>query len=72
MSDGKLIYLAYKSEHQQDDAMDFLACKVCRNKTFTHTYIGESRFPLVRCAACGQHLGRVGWADEADLQKPNP
>ena len=70
MSDqGKVIYLAFKSEHQVHDHMDFAACKVCRNKTYTHTYVGDSSFPLVRCAACGQHIGRIGWADEPDLPK---
>lgn len=61
--DGKLIYLAYSSPQQVHDQMDFMACKVCRNKTYTHTYVGESGFALVRCAACGQHIGRAGWAD---------
>jgi hypothetical protein len=61
---GKVIFLAFKSERLQQDEMDFLACKVCRNKTFTHTYVGASKFPLVRCAACGQHIGRVGYADD--------
>ena len=69
VSDGKVIYLAFSSLHQVHDQMDFMACKVCRNKTYTHTYVGDSNFPLVRCAACGQHIGRIGWADESDLPK---
>ena len=68
MNDGSnVIFLKFKSDELVSDEMNFLACKVCRNKTFTHTFVGASNFPLVRCAACGQHIGRVGYADEEDL-----
>lgn len=65
---GNVIFLKFKSEHQQVDGMDFLACKVCRNKTFTHVYLGDSSFPTARCAACGQHIGRIGYADEPEAK----
>mgnify|MGYP001576579116 CR=1 FL=1 len=66
MSDGKVVYLKFKSEQLDEDTMAFLACKVCKNKTFTHTFDDMDNFPLVRCAACGQHIGRVGYADTKD------
>ena len=54
MSDGKVVYLKFKSEQLDEDTMAFLACKVCKNKTFTHTFDDMDNFPLVRCAACGR------------------
>lgn len=66
MGDGKVIFLKFKSEQLEEDTMAFLACKSCRNKTFTHTLDKMDNFPLVRCAACGQHIGRVGYADADD------
>lgn len=68
-SGSNVIFLAYSSPKQIDDEMSFAACRVCRNKTYTHTYVGNSGFPLVRCAACGAHIGRIGWADENDVDK---
>jgi hypothetical protein len=65
-NDGNVVFLKFKSEHQDEDTMAFLACKVCRNKTFTHTIDKPDYWPLVRCAACGQHIGRLGWADKGD------
>lgn len=66
MSDatGKVIFLAFKSPAMQDDMMAFRACAHCRNKTFTITEDHVGGFPLMRCAACGSHMGRVGWADD--------
>ncbi len=61
-----VIYLAFRSENQVEDEMCFLACKYCKNKTFTHTFDQISNWPLVRCAACGQHIGRAGWAGEEE------
>ena len=59
-----VIFLAYRSEQQEEDTMAFLSCKACRNKTYTHTIDIPGHWPLVRCAACGQHIGRIGWAGE--------
>lgn len=68
--DGKVIFLKFHSAEQDEDAMCFMACRHCRNKTFTHTWTGEQSFPLVRCAACGNHIGRIGWANgDDDLPK---
>lgn len=60
---GNVVYLAYRSPAAEDDMMAFIACKHCKNKTYTLTYDQpEPSFPLLRCAACGQHMGRMGWA----------
>lgn len=61
--DGKVVFLKFRSPEQREDTMAFLACAVCKNKTYTHTIDQVGGFPLVRCAACGQHIGRIGWAD---------
>lgn len=60
MSDN-VIHLKFKSPHMEEDTMAFLACKTCRNKTYTLTWTGADQFPLMRCAACGNHAGRMGW-----------
>jgi NMD protein affecting ribosome stability and mRNA decay len=57
---GEIIELKFRSPHVVDDAMALLACSACRNKTYTLTDIPND-FPLMRCAACGQHMGRMGW-----------
>jgi len=61
-----VIRLEFKSPHTVDDAMAFVACASCRNKTYTLTEDRVSDFPLMRCAACGQHIGRMGWAHDDD------
>ncbi len=60
--DGNVVFLKFKSPQTQDDTMAFISCKVCRNKTYTITRDVVGEFPLLRCAACGQHIGRMGWA----------
>lgn len=59
-----IIHLAFKSPHAVHDGMAFIACSVCRNKTYTLTEDRPGEFPLMRCAACGQHMGRMGWAHD--------
>ena len=65
MSDN-VIFLEFRSPHVEDDSMSFLACKVCRNKTYTLTIDKPEYFPLMRCAACGAHMGRMGWYHDDD------
>lgn len=63
----KVIFLEFRSPHVADDLMSFLSCVTCKNKTFTLTDINPGvNFPLMRCAACGQHIGRMGWAHDDD------
>jgi hypothetical protein len=66
MASDNVIHLAFRSPHVEDDTMAFHACKVCRNKTFTLTADKPGDFPLMRCAACGSHIGRMGWAHDDD------
>lgn len=63
MTDGNVVFLKFKSAELAPDMMAFHACKHCRNKTFTLTEDRVGEFPLMRCAACGQHMGRIGWAE---------
>ncbi len=65
MSDN-VVFLEFKSPHVEDDTMAFQSCVVCMNKTFTLTKDKPDDFPLMRCAACGQHIGRMGWAHDDD------
>lgn len=63
---GDIIHLAFKSPHVDDDMFAMLACKHCRNKTYTFHIDRPGDFPLMKCAACGQHMGRMGWAHDDD------
>lgn len=66
MSDdgGKVIYLEFRSPHTTDDTMSFIACRACDNKTYTLVEDRPGDFPLMRCAACGAHIGRMGWSHD--------
>lgn len=69
---GEVIHLEFRSPHVEEDMMALLSCKHCRNKTYTLTLDQPpGSFPLMRCAACGQHIGRMGWAHDDDPLKPN-
>ena len=71
--DGNVIFLAFRNDEAlEDDVMCFSACKHCRNKTFTITYDRPQGFPLLRCAACGSHTSRIGFApDDASSSEAN-
>ena len=62
MSKDNLIYLKFRNETQESEFIEIMACSICKNKTFTHTYI-NSEYPTVKCAACGNVCGQVGWVD---------
>jgi hypothetical protein len=67
-----IIELKFRSPHiREDDGLVFLACISCRNKTYTLVYDRVDEFPLMKCAACGQAMGRVGWAPTADEPEGN-
>lgn len=70
--DDNVIRLAFRSPHVEQDTMTFLSCKVCRNKTYTLVEDRMMDFPLMRCAACGQHMGRMGWAHDDDPARSEP
>ncbi|WP_028747995.1 hypothetical protein [Rhizobium mesoamericanum] len=59
-----VINLSFKSPHMVDDTMSFIACRECRNKTYTLVEDRIGDFPLMRCAACGQHMGHMGWCHD--------
>ena len=63
--DENVIHLAFKNPNATtDEGINFIACKHCRNKTYTLTEDKVDSFPLLKCAACGAHIGRMGWADD--------
>lgn len=65
MKEGKLILLKFDNPKATSiDTLVLSTCKVCRNKTFTLTHDLAGEFPLLKCAACGQHMGRMGWAPD--------
>lgn len=66
---SNVIHLAFKSPHMADDMMAFISCKHCRNKTYTLQEDRVGDFPLMKCAACGQHMGRMGWAHDDEPPK---
>lgn len=63
---NKVVLLSFRNEvTTEPDMMAFIACSHCRNKTYTLTEDRVGDFPLMRCAACGVHTGRIGWAKES-------
>ena len=65
MSDN-VIHLAFRNPRLVDDTMAMLSCVGCKNKTFTFTQMVVGDFPVMRCAACGDHLGKMGWVHDED------
>lgn len=63
-----VVFLKFRGPEAEDDAMAFIACRHCRNKTYTLVDQPGS-FPLMRCAACQNHMGRIGWADDVQPQE---
>lgn len=61
---SNVIFLKFSTPEQVPEGITFACCKNCLNKTYTHIYDGGSEFPLVKCAACGAHIGRIGWVQE--------
>jgi len=47
----------------------YLACRVCSNKTYLLLHF-DDEFPTMQCAACGQHMGKMGWASKGEEVKP--
>lgn len=66
-----IIHLAFKSPHVEDGELQMLACNYCRNKTYTLSLDRIDGFPLMKCAACGQHMGRMGWAHDDGPEENN-
>lgn len=61
MSDN-VIKLEFRPPHMADDSwISFISCASCKNKTYTLVNDTLSSFPLMKCAACGQAMGRMGW-----------
>jgi hypothetical protein len=63
---NNVVFLNFKGPTVEEDTMAFLACVSCRNKTYTLTLDKPGEFPLLRCAACGDHMGRMGWVHNDD------
>lgn len=60
---SNVIELAFKNTASStEEWIAFIACKHCKNKTYTLTEDNPESFPLLKCAACGMHIGRIGWA----------
>lgn len=62
-----VIELFPRSPEMVDGPMSFIGCRTCLNKTFVVMDTGgEDDMPLLKCAACGAHIGRMGWCPELD------
>lgn len=66
MSDDNVIHLAFRSPQMTEGERDLGTCANCRNKTYIVVHDMPRGFPLLQCAACGQHIGRIGWAHDDD------
>ena len=61
----KVVFLAFTNpEKTTTEAVEFLVCRRCTNKTFTAVYDPGNPYPMLKCAACGDGLGRFGWAPD--------
>lgn len=63
----KVIFLAFKNPNAVEQPMQtFLTCRTCKNKTWKISEGSDGHVNRVDCAACGQHIGRIGWMGEDD------
>lgn len=68
---SNLIELKFRSPHVVDgESITFVCCGECRNKTFTLIEDHRSGFPLMKCAACGTAIGRMGWVHDDAPEPP--
>jgi hypothetical protein len=66
-----VVFLKFRSPHVEDaDTITFICCKNCRNKTYTLIEDKPGDFPLLKCGACGAHIGRMGWSHDDDPAAP--
>lgn len=61
-----VIHLQFKTPKLEEDVMCFLSCVACKNKTFSVIEMDKD-FPLLRCAACGAHIDRIGWVNDDEI-----
>jgi ribosomal protein S27E len=61
-----VIHLSFRSPHVEDGERAMLSCKNCQNKTYTLVHDKPAGFPMMQCAGCGAHIGRMGWAHDDD------
>lgn len=61
-----VVYLKFASPHTEEGYTSFMSCRLCHNKTFVFIHDRIDGFPLMKCAACDQHMGRMGWAHDDD------
>lgn len=65
--EDKIIRLAFSSPNTRaDDSVTFHCCTVCRNKTFTLVVDRPECLPMLKCAACGAEISRIGFAHDDD------
>ncbi len=70
---SNVIKLEPRSPHsREEDGITFIACGSCKNKTYTLVEDYRSTFPLMKCAACGQAMGRMGWYHDDDPMTERP
>lgn len=67
-AEGKVVYLGYVNPRAPRAGLELLGCLFCKNKTYV--LVCTDGFPIVRCAACGNNIGSMGWVDEPDPNAP--
>lgn len=64
MSD-KVVFLAHRNKETVEAfGPTQISCKLCHNRTWLIQADEEGKFPFVKCCACGQIAGRMGWAHD--------
>lgn len=63
-----LIHLKFNNQGLQSEFVCTTTCAHCKNKTFllTRPDTNEETFMTLKCAACGSHIGRIGWVEDDD------
>lgn len=69
MSEGKVIFLAFRNPELPSDTVENLTCGTCRNKTWLAVYEEKGNgFPRLKCACCGMDGGHFGWVNEEEIK----
>lgn len=59
----KVVFLAFSNDKVESQGIDLITCKRCRNKTYLLVAKDAPEFHMLRCAACGDNIGAIGWAE---------
>lgn len=63
----KVIFLAFDNPKlERETEITLTRCANCKNKTFLLVHHERSDYPMLRCCACGDDVGRIGHVGRDD------